>query len=104
MKRDRKLPLTETVHYILLALREPAHGYLIMQRIEQMSEGTVPMAAGTLYGAVEHLLKAGLIERVPSEDARRKVYRATEKGRELLRRDARRMHRMLALHDEEVRG
>ena len=47
MKRDKNLPLTETIYYILLALLEPAHGYLIMQKIEDLSDGDVRMAAGT---------------------------------------------------------
>lgn len=62
MSRDRHLPLTETVYYILLALREPAHGYLIMQKVEEMSAYQVRMAAGTLYGAVENLLKQKWIQ------------------------------------------
>ena len=57
MKRNKHLPLTETVYYILLVLFEPAHGYLIMQKVEELSQGEVRMAAGTLYGAIENLLK-----------------------------------------------
>ena len=79
MRRDKNLPLTETVYYILLALMEPAHGYLIMQKVEELSGGQVSMAAGTLYGAVENLLKLKLIEPVRSDDSRRKVYAVTEK-------------------------
>jgi hypothetical protein len=33
MNRNPQLPLTETVYYILLALMEPAHGYVIMSRV-----------------------------------------------------------------------
>lgn len=32
MDRIKNLPLTETVYYILLALLEPAHGYLVIQK------------------------------------------------------------------------
>lgn len=39
MKRNPLLPLTETTYYIMLALQEPAHGYLIMQQVEEMSMG-----------------------------------------------------------------
>ncbi len=45
------------------------------------------IAAGTLYGAVENLLKQGLIESVKSEDKRRKVYVITERGKEVLHLD-----------------
>lgn len=95
MNRDKNLPLTETVYYILLALLEPAHGYLIMQKVEELSAGQVRMAAGTLYGAVENLLKQKFIMPVHSEDSRRKVYVITDGGREILRQDYERMRHML---------
>ena len=85
MKKNKTLPLTETTNYILLALIEPAHGYLIMQRVEELSNDTVRMAAGTLYGAVENLLKQKYIKQVPSDDVRRKVYLITEEGKDILR-------------------
>ncbi|WP_028551215.1 PadR family transcriptional regulator [Paenibacillus sp. UNC451MF] len=95
MSRDKNLPLTETVYYILLALVEPAHGYLIMQKVEELSGGQVRMAAGTLYGAVENLVKLKFIQPVQSEDSRRKVYSITEKGKEMLRLDFERMNHMI---------
>ena len=57
MNRDPHLPLTETVYYVLLALLQPAHGYLIMSRVEEMSGGQVRLAPGTLYGALDNLGK-----------------------------------------------
>ncbi|MFD1175447.1 PadR family transcriptional regulator [Paenibacillus puldeungensis] len=95
MSRDKNLPLTETVFYILLALMEPAHGYLIMQKVEELSGGEVKMAAGTLYGAIENLMKLKYIQPVRSEDSRRKVYVITEQGRAILRHDYERMQHML---------
>ena len=80
MKRNKNLPLTETTFYILLALLEPAHGYLIMQKVEDLSNGEVRLAAGTLYGAIENLIKLSFIKPVPSDDKRRKVYQITEKS------------------------
>ncbi len=97
MNRDKNLPLTETVYYILLALLEPCHGYLIMQKVEELSEGQVRMAAGTLYGAIENLLKAGFIQPIESDDSRRKVYIITMKGRDILHMDYERMKHMIYL-------
>ncbi len=91
MKRDKNLPLTETVYYILLALLEPAHGYLIMQKVEELSDGAVRIAAGTLYGAIENLLKLKFIRPIESEDSRRKVYLITDQGKDILRLDFERM-------------
>lgn len=103
MNRDKNLPLTETVYYILLALMEPAHGYLIIQKVEELSHGQVRMAAGTLYGAIENLLKQKCIEPVSSEDSRRKVYVITERGREILRLDLERMMHMIEVTREHLR-
>ena len=95
MNRDKNLPLTETVYYILLALVEPAHGYVIMQKIEEFSNGQVRLAAGTLYGAIENLLKKGFIEAIPSDDTRRKVYAITQAGNHVLCADYQRMNHLV---------
>lgn len=94
-KRNKLLPLTETTYYILLALRKPAHGYEIMQTVEEMSGGDVRIAAGTMYGALENLAKQQLIVQVPSDDARRKVYLITPYGKEVLDMDTARLRQML---------
>lgn len=99
MNRDKNLPLTETVYYILLALTEPTHGYVIMQRVEELSDGQVRLAAGTLYGAVENLLKKGLITSIPSNDNRRKVYVISQTGKQILHADYQRMTHMLSITD-----
>lgn len=96
MNRNKNLPLSEINFYILLVLAEPAHGYRIMQRVEELSDGQVRIAAGTLYGAIENLLKLRLIEPLESDDSRRKVYGLTPAGRELLRMDVERMKHMVA--------
>ncbi|MBN2393085.1 MAG: helix-turn-helix transcriptional regulator [Anaerolineae bacterium] len=78
------LPLTETTSYIMLTLTEPLHGYAIMQKVEVMSEGTVKVGAGTMYGALSTLEKEGLIVKV-DEHNRRKSYILTDKGKQVLR-------------------
>ena len=83
------LPLTESTAYILLALVEPIHGYALMQKVEEMSQGTVKIGPGTLYGAFSQLEKEGLIEMVNEAD-RRKSYVLTDKGRTVLREHIRR--------------
>lgn len=100
MNRDKNLPLTETTFYILLALLEPAHGYFIMQKVEELSNHQVKVAAGTLYGAFEILLKQKLIQSVESDDIRRKTYVITDKGKEILKLDADRMQHMLLVTKE----
>ncbi|MDF2720302.1 MAG: PadR family transcriptional regulator [Paenibacillus sp.] len=103
MERDKHLPLTETVYYILLAVIEPAHGYLIMQKVEELSGGQVRMAAGTLYGAIENLVKLKFIQPVASEDSRRKVYAITNKGSQILRLDLERMKHMINVTTDRLK-
>lgn len=104
MKRNKHLPLTETVYYILLSLLEPAHGYLIMQKVAELSEGQIRMAAGTLYGAIENLLKLKFIKPIPTQDSRRKVYIITEEGKEILRLDFQRIQHMIKITEEAVKS
>lgn len=94
---NKYLPLTETTYYILLSLLEPAHGYLMMQKIEALSNQKVKIAAGTMYGAIENLLKHQLIESTESTDKRRKTYIITEKGIGVLRLDCERMKHIVHL-------
>ena len=83
------LPLTESTAYILLSLLEPSHGYVIMQNVEAMSQGTVKIGPGTLYGAFTTLESEGLILKVGEAD-RRKTYALTEKGKGVLKEHIRR--------------
>ena len=103
MNRDNNLPVTETTYYVLLALLEPAHGYLIMQKVEELSDQQVKIAAGTLYGAIENLLKQKLIQSVKSEDKRRKVYVITKKGKEVLLLDLERMRQMIEITETQFK-
>ena len=78
--------LTEAVYYILLSLMEPLHGYGIMQNVEQLSNGRLRLAAGTLYGAISSMLEKGWITALDgAADSRKKEYVITETGREVLR-------------------
>lgn len=104
MNRDKDLPLTETVYYVLLALYEPGHGYAIMKRVEELSGGTVRLAAGTMYGAIENLLKKGFIAALESGDPRRKVYAVTQRGREVLKADCQRMRGIVEVTDRIMEG
>ena len=84
------LPLSEATFYVMAALDEPLHGYAIMQKVEAMSEGSVAIGPGTLYGAFTTLEKQALIEKI-SEQERRKTYALTQKGRMVLAEHVRRL-------------
>ncbi|WP_353485875.1 PadR family transcriptional regulator [Apilactobacillus xinyiensis] len=96
-KSIKHLPLTETTFYIMMVLHSPLHGYAIMQKVESISKGKVKIAAGTMYGAIEHLLSLKWIKSVPSNDKRRKVYLITELGKEIFQLETNRMKELIAL-------
>ncbi len=97
MNLNKYLPLTETTYYILMALMEPGHGYSIMQKVEELSHGKVRVAAGTMYGAIDNLIKQNLIMSLKSDDPRRKVYLITHEGKEVLRLEVDRLRHMIAI-------
>lgn len=93
---SRHSPLTPTVFHVLLALAgQDRHGYAILKEVERMTDGAFRMQAGTLYGTLQRLLDADLVEEVtpkrPRDDSRRRYYRLTRAGRRLLDADIARM-------------
>ncbi|MGL5979030.1 MAG: PadR family transcriptional regulator [Erysipelotrichaceae bacterium] len=99
------MALTEAVYYILLSLVQPLHGYGIMQHIESMSNGRVKLAAGTLYGALENMLKKGWIkEVVANEPSRKKAYEITAEGKRVLGQEYLRLEELLTNGKTIVEG
>ena len=87
------LPMTESMYYILLSLLEPRHGYGIMQDVEKLTEGRIRLGAGTIYTSLSKLDKDGLIVAV-AEEERRKIYRASLLGVQILKAENRRLHEL----------
>lgn len=90
--------LTETTYYILLSLHRPLHGYGIMQRTAELSGGRVRLAAGTLYGALNAMTEKGWITLLPGE-GRKKEYRLTPRGLQVLQKELRRLRELVASGD-----
>ena len=82
----RPLP-PASMHLVLALLDGELHGYALMRRVDELSDGSVRMGAGTLYGTINRLLADGLIvettDRVdrPDDDERRRYYELTANGR-----------------------
>lgn len=88
--------LTEAVYYILLSLLNPLHGYGIMQNVENLSNGRVKLAAGTLYGAINTMLEKRWIFALEGEkSSRKKEYQITETGKEVLIDELARLRELL---------
>lgn len=95
-----QLPLTEPVFLVLLSLAEqPRHGYSILKDVEQMSGGRVQLSTGTLYGALQRLLRQGWIERFQEEESSRdrRAYRLTSRGRKNLQLEIDRVRQLSKL-------
>jgi len=78
---------------------EPMHGYGVSVRIEQMSDGTFRINAGSLFVALERLQRAAMIkgEWKTTENGRRaKYYALTERGRKKLESETREWTRQVA--------
>jgi DNA-binding PadR family transcriptional regulator len=88
-------PMREPTFFVLAALlRGPLHGYAIMKRAEELSDGRVKLATGTLYTALDRLTAEGHVELVSEENVGgrvRRTYGLTEGGSAALRAEAVRM-------------
>ena len=87
------VPMTETGFYILLCLREPSHGYGIVQTVKELTGGEIVLTPGTMYGTLSKMEKDGLIHFVREED-KRKIYEITELGSEVLGIELKRIERL----------
>lgn len=87
------VPMTETGFYILMCLQQEMHGYNIVQKLEAITKGSLRLSPGTLYGSLSKMNKDGLIELVREEEKRR-IYRITPLGREVLEIEMKRIARL----------
>ena len=87
------VPMTESGFYILFCLQQPQHGYGISQQVRQMTGGELIISAGTMYGTLSKMEKDGLID-FESEEEKRKIYRITELGKEILHLEIKRIERL----------
>ena len=102
MPRRKLDPLPSVAFQILLALADQSlHGYAIMRHVVDQTEGRMRLGPATLYGSIQTLLGARLIEDVDApagEDSgseRRRYYGITGAGRKIAREEAERFARVL---------
>jgi len=101
-KHEQAQPLPAAVFHILLALRDgEQHGYALMHRVEELTDGAVRMGPGTLYGAIKRMLADGLIEETDErpdpalDDQRRRYYRIAAAGERACAAEVQRMETLL---------
>jgi PadR family transcriptional regulator PadR len=79
--------------------RSPLHGYALAQFIKQSSHELLQVEEGSLYPALQRMLKAGWVSAewgVSARNRRVRVYKITAAGRKQLAREVSSFERMLA--------
>ena len=85
----------------------PLHGYAVIKEVSRLSDGTVHLAAGTLYAALDRLSDEGMVEvdREETVDGRlRRYYRLTGPGASALAAEAEQMRRDARIVLQRLRG
>jgi transcriptional regulator len=79
-------------------LRQPMHGYALVQHIKQRSNDLLQVEEGSLYPALQRLLKEGLLKaewEVSASNRRVRTYRVTAAGKHHLEREISSFERMI---------
>ena len=77
---------------------QPLHGYALAQHIKRASNDLLQIEEGTLYPALQRLLKAGLVKAewaVSGTKRRIRIYRVTAAGKKHLKTQVSSFERML---------
>ena len=66
--------------------REPGHGYALVERLRERSDGAFDLSEGTVYPALYRLERAKLLSSrwAVSGGRRRRIYTLTRRGRDAL--------------------
>lgn len=117
----RPSPLKPIELHVLLGLADaPLHGYALVERIAELSDGKLRLLPGNLYVVLHRLTARGLLRAATAgattndgelTDARRRAYELTSRGQIALREELARLERLLrsaparnALHERSGGG
>jgi PadR family transcriptional regulator PadR len=78
--------------------RKPLHGYALVQHIKRASDDLLQVEEGSLYPALQRMLKAGWVKAdwsISSTGRRVRVYQLTREGRKHVEREVSAFERML---------
>ncbi len=78
--------------------RKPLHGYALAQHIKQTSNDLLQVEEGSLYPALQRMLKAGLVKAewgISSTNRRVRIYQLTPAGRKHAKQKVSSFERML---------
>jgi PadR family transcriptional regulator PadR len=99
--------MREPTYFVLAGLLDgPLHGYGIIKRAAELSDGRVRLATGTLYTALDRLAAEGYVRLVSEEIVNgraRRTYGLTDAGTAALRAEADRMARAAQVVTQSAR-
>ena len=101
MARESLKVLTESMFYVLLSLlRQERCGAEIVQFVDDITAGRVPLGPGTLYTILAKFQEERLIEETAVE-GRKRTYALTDRGRALFRQELSRLKMCVADGERE---
>jgi len=89
------------LHILLSLADEERHGYGIMQEIEQRTGGEFTLGSGSLYGSIKRMMASRLLAESDErpdpalDDQRRRYYRLTPFGRQVLDAELHRLQQLV---------
>lgn len=87
-----ELMILQTLKY------KPLHGYALAQHIKQTSNDLLQVEEGSLYPALQRMLKAGLVKAewgISATNRKVRIYQLTAEGRKHVAREVSSFERML---------
>ena len=78
--------LTDSIFFTLLVLTEPIHGYLIMQKVAEITDNNIITGPATMYTTLGKMVSVGWIEDKEIDNSK-KEYHITSKGMEVLEKN-----------------
>nr|WP_326186043.1 helix-turn-helix transcriptional regulator [uncultured Oscillibacter sp.] len=101
MSKEPLKVLTESMFYVLLSLlRRERCGTEIVEFVDDMTAGRVPLGPGTLYTILAKFSEEGLI-RETAVEGRKRTYAITDRGRGLFRQELSRLKLCVADGERE---
>jgi DNA-binding PadR family transcriptional regulator len=100
------MEIRRSTYFVLAALLDgPLHGYGIIKRASELSDGEVRLSTGTLFGALDRLVESGLVEAGEEEKVEgrvRRSYTLTHDGHSALAAEAARLRRAARVVEARV--
>ena len=102
-------PLKNNHFHILLALSSSdMHGFAIQREVKEQTGGHLHLWPATLYGSLDELCERALIQELkgpderPAESEKRRYYRITEAGRQMVNAESERMMALVRIAQERT--